>query len=133
MINPSLRRAVLVGLAFLELLRYELLQACFGFRGVYRDLAGTGVSQLSKDSGWEFDLHNAMRTAMSLYFKKVLCLQESFATARLFRKYGFRADVVTGYRLDPFVGHAWVEIDGRRLDATVSYRDVLFCSRLSKV
>jgi len=46
------------------------------------------------------------------YFKRVLCLQRSVATALLLRKYGHAGDLVIGARIMPFRSHAWVEIEG---------------------
>jgi hypothetical protein len=55
---------------------------------------------------------HAMDLASVLYFKRVLCLQRSAATARLLRSYGWDAEMVIGVQLLPFQSHAWVEIEG---------------------
>ena len=54
-----------------------------------------------------------MQSVVPLYWKRVLCLQRSVAAARVLRAYGVEADVVIGYRLGPFMAHAWVEVGGR--------------------
>jgi hypothetical protein len=41
------------------------------------------------------------------------CLQRSVATALLCRARGTWADWCTGFRVQPFAAHAWVEVDGR--------------------
>jgi transglutaminase superfamily protein len=53
-----------------------------------------------------------MDLACVLYFKRVLCLQRSAATTLLLRRYGWRAEMVTGVQILPFASHAWVEIEG---------------------
>ena len=47
-----------------------------------------------------------------LYFRKVLCLQRSAATACLLKKHGCPAQLVIGVQQMPFAAHAWVELDG---------------------
>jgi Transglutaminase-like superfamily len=44
------------------------------------------------------------------------CLQRSVATALLCRARGRWADWCTGFRIQPFGAHAWVEADGRPVD-----------------
>jgi hypothetical protein len=41
------------------------------------------------------------------------CLQRSVAAALLCRAQGRWADWCTGFRVEPFAAHAWVEVDGR--------------------
>jgi Transglutaminase-like superfamily len=41
------------------------------------------------------------------------CLQRSVATVLLCRAWGRWADWCTGFRVEPFAAHAWVEADGR--------------------
>jgi hypothetical protein len=52
----------------------------------------------------------------------VLCLQRSIATARLLRMQNLDAKVVVGCRPEPFVSHAWVEIDGRIINDSPLYQ-----------
>ncbi|GAA1391660.1 hypothetical protein GCM10009639_21800 [Kitasatospora putterlickiae] len=44
------------------------------------------------------------------------CLQRSVATVLMCRARGRWADWCTGFRVQPFAAHAWVEIDGRPVD-----------------
>jgi hypothetical protein len=66
-----------------------------------------------------------MRNAQSLYWKRALCLQRSVATTRLLRQHGIRAELVIGYRADPFMSHAWVEIDGQVVNDSPAYQQRL--------
>jgi hypothetical protein len=121
----TLVKSALVARALWELLRYDLTLRAGGFRRVHRSLARARVSRDSKRSGPEADLSEAMRNALSLYWKRALCLQRSVATARLFRRYGIRAELVIGYRADPFFSHAWVEVEGRIVNDSPAYQQRL--------
>jgi hypothetical protein len=54
----------------------------------------------------------AVNIACIWYWKEILCLQRSAATACLLKKYGVPAKMVIGAQLIPFKAHAWVEVDG---------------------
>jgi Transglutaminase-like superfamily len=55
----------------------------------------------------------AVDMASIWYWKEVLCLQRSAATACLLKKSGVPAQLVIGVQRTPFKAHAWVEVDGR--------------------
>jgi hypothetical protein len=57
-------------------------------------------------------LCRAIDFACVFYFKRVLCLQRSAATAVLLRRHGWPAQMVIGAQLLPLQSHAWVEIGG---------------------
>lgn len=57
-------------------------------------------------------LCRAVDLACVFYFKRVLCLQRSAATALLLRRYGWDAAMVIGVQILPFQSHAWVELRG---------------------
>lgn len=59
------------------------------------------------------ELCHAMDLACVFYFKHVLCLQRSSATAILLRRHGWAAEMVIGAQLLPFRSHAWCEINGQ--------------------
>jgi hypothetical protein len=54
----------------------------------------------------------AIDTASIWYWKQVLCLQRSAATACLLKEFGVPARMVIGAQQMPFRAHAWVEVDG---------------------
>jgi hypothetical protein len=58
------------------------------------------------------ELCRAMDYACVLYFKRVLCLQRSAATAVLLRRHGWSAEMVIGAQILPFKSHAWCEVNG---------------------
>ena len=55
----------------------------------------------------------AIDLACIWYWKQVLCLQRSAATACLLKGRGIPAEMVIGAQPLPFKAHAWVEVDGR--------------------
>jgi len=54
----------------------------------------------------------AVDMACIWYWKEVLCLQRSAATACLLKRYGVPAQMIIGAKQMPFKAHAWVEVDG---------------------
>ena len=56
---------------------------------------------------------SAVDHACIWYWKEVLCLQRSAATACLLKRHGLPAQLVVGAQQIPFKAHAWVEVDGR--------------------
>lgn len=55
----------------------------------------------------------AVDMACIWYWKEVLCLQRSAATACLLKRHGVAAQMMFGAQQMPFKAHAWVEVDGR--------------------
>jgi len=105
-------RTVLRLRALWELLRYDMVAAVSGFRGVRRGLPKPDPNRPPGDA-LDAAIPQAVDWAAAFYWKRVLCLQRSIAATRLLRAYGVKADLVIGCRLAPFAGHAWVEVDGR--------------------
>jgi hypothetical protein len=56
------------------------------------------------------ELCHAADLACVFYFKQVLCLQRSAATALLLKRHGYDAKLAIGAQVLPFKSHAWVEI-----------------------
>ena len=108
--------------ALWELLRYDVMLKAGGFQGVHRSLGRFRPARRHSSCAPEAAIAAAMKDALCLYWKRALCLQRSVAAARLFRRYGFAAELVIGYRPEPFMTHAWVEIDGRVINDTPVYQ-----------
>ena len=66
----------------------------------------------------------AVDVACIWYWKEVLCLQRSAATACLLRRYGVPAQMMIGVQQLPFKAHAWVEVDGQVINDKSYMRDV---------
>jgi hypothetical protein len=107
-----------------ELLRYDLACAMLGFRSVHR---GLRRSSSRKPIGPEIEVAvcEAVRRIVPFYWKRVQCLQRSVITARVLRAYGAEAEVVVGYRLAPFLAHAWVEVAGRIVNDSPAFQSRL--------
>ena len=123
--TARLRYVALVVRAWCGLARFDLLRALpTGSTLRLRRIAPRGqkATQAERTSV----VCNAVATATCLYWKPVMCLQRSVCTARLLRARGVPARLVIGYRPNPFLSHAWVEVDGRVVNDSPVYRQRLF-------
>lgn len=111
--------------ALWELAYHDLVNSVFGFRGTWALLRRTPTRDDRAMHAGKDHICRAMDWAISLYFRPVLCLQRSVATARLLRRHGENATVVVGYCPVPFFSHAWVEIDDVVVNDMNAYRDRL--------
>jgi transglutaminase superfamily protein len=66
----------------------------------------------------------AVDMACIWYWKEVLCLQRSAATACLLKRYGVPAQMIIGAQQMPFKAHAWVEVDGRVVNDKAYVREM---------
>jgi hypothetical protein len=108
-----IRRALMLSRLVKELFRYDLVMAILGFRGVRRRTATREFREARGKPDIESAICEAVACVIPFYWKPVKCLQRSVVTARALRAYGIEAEVVIGYRLAPFLSHAWVEVGGR--------------------
>jgi len=99
--------------AYLRLIYFDLYLAQENFAALYRKVRNcpTGTVQESNDAIER--VCAAVDMACIWYWKEVLCLQRSAATACLLKRYGVRAQMMIGAQQMPFKAHAWVEVDGR--------------------
>lgn len=84
-----------------------------GFEHLHRAVRNQNASSRRMESGSHTPLCHAINLACVSYFKRVMCLQRSAATALLLKRHGWPAELVIGAQLLPFESHAWVEIDRR--------------------
>jgi hypothetical protein len=123
---PVYVRILLAAQVIWELLRYDLLAATSGFRGVHSRSRRLLTRCRPGGSDLESIIPRVVAAASSFYWKPTLCLQRSVVTVRVLRKYGINAEVVIGCRAAPFVGHAWVEVDGRVVNDSPGYQKKLY-------
>lgn len=98
---------------WLMLLRFEIAMRAHNLRAVYALVRNEPVNtEVAAPLRSSQAVTHAIDMACILYFKRVLCLQRSAATAILLRRYGHSADLVIGAQVLPFKSHAWVEIEG---------------------
>jgi hypothetical protein len=98
--------------SWLLLLYFDCVMHLRTFRQLHTAVRNQGAQCKERPRPSERELSYAMDLACVFYFKRVLCLQRSAATAVLLRRHGWKAEMVIGAQLFPFQSHAWVEIDG---------------------
>ncbi|HVI07425.1 MAG TPA: lasso peptide biosynthesis B2 protein [Candidatus Binatia bacterium] len=99
--------------AYLRLLYFEFLF----FRGTFADMYGKVRSFPLNLGRPALEATEAICAAVDRacvwYWKPVLCLQRSAATACLLKSHGVSAELVIGVQPRPFRAHAWVEVGGK--------------------
>ncbi len=123
--TARLRYVGLVVRAWCELARFDLLRVLSTGSTLRLPLV-VPRGQKAIDAERTSAVCNAVATATCLYWKPVMCLQSSVCTARLLRARSVPAHLVIGYRPDPFLSHAWVEVDDRVVNDSSTYRERLF-------
>jgi hypothetical protein len=104
---------VLVLKAYLNLIHFDIYIGRGRFAPLYEKVRR---SQMGKQRAVPDEVErvcSAVDMACIWYWKEVLCLQRSAATAVLLKKHGVRAQLVIGAQQMPFKAHAWVEVEGR--------------------
>ncbi len=99
--------------SWLLLLYFDWLMHFRGFQRIHAVVRAQPLRPVAKVQESDCELSRAVDLACVFYFKRVLCLQRSAATAILLRRHGWNAEMVIGAQLLPFQSHAWTEIDGR--------------------
>ena len=113
---------LLVLRALYEITRYDITVASRGSGRILQQLRRQSTAQKAPGAELEQAICDAVHLATCFYWKPVLCLQRSVATARLLRKHGIDARMVIGYRPSPFFSHAWVEVNGRVVYGSPAYQ-----------
>ena len=102
--------------ALFGLLAYDILSAVCRFQTIYSKVRGWKVNGETDGPATIDRVCTAVNYACVWYPKQALCLQRSFVTTYLLRKYGVAAQMVMGAQKLPFKAHAWVEVDGRAIN-----------------
>jgi hypothetical protein len=99
--------------AYSKLIQFDLYLARGNFAALYSKVRSypVGAHAPARDAIEKICL--AVDMACIWYWKEVLCLQRSAATACLLKKRGVPAQMVIGAQQMPFKAHAWVEVAGR--------------------
>jgi len=98
--------------AYRELLRLEYPLFRKAFPAIYDRVRRTPLALRPRNTRGCTEICQAVDLAAVLYFRRVLCLQRSAATACLLKRYGFPAQLVIGVQQLPLAAHAWVEMGG---------------------
>src|SRR5436190_24165210 len=102
--------------ALFGLFAYDLLNTFCRFEMMYSIVKGWKVCSRRADENTIEQVCTAVNYACIWYPKQALCLQRSFVTTYLLRKYGVPAHMVLGAQKLPFKAHAWVEVEGRTIN-----------------
>jgi hypothetical protein len=104
---------LLVFRAYRELIHFDFLLAGRNFAALRDKVRKFPVKDRSPDPRTVQAICRAIDIACICYWKQVLCLQRSAATACLLKRNGVPAVFVLGAQQLPFKAHAWVEVGGR--------------------
>jgi hypothetical protein len=99
--------------AYMTLIQFDLYLARGNFKALYDKVRGYPIRTTPAPANAVEQMCAAVDMACIWYWKEVLCLQRSAATACLLKRFGVPAQLVIGAQQMPFKAHAWVELDGR--------------------
>lgn len=99
--------------AYTKLIYFDLYVSRGTFATLYQKVRECEVGQNTNVRSDVERVCFAVDLACIWYWKKVLCLQRSAATACLLKRHGVPAQMVIGAQQIPFRAHAWVEVGGR--------------------
>jgi Transglutaminase-like superfamily len=103
---------LLVLKAYWKLLSFDLRLSRGSFSGLYEKVRNYPVAKRTPEPTAAERVCSAMDMACIWYWKQVLCLQRSAATACLLKAHGVPARMIIGAQQLPFRAHAWVEVGG---------------------
>lgn len=98
--------------AYLRLIQFDLYLARKNFQRLYEKVCSYPIRAVAVPIIPTERVCAAIDMACIWYWKEVLCLQRSAATACLLKRYGVPARMILGAQQVPFKAHAWVEVDG---------------------
>ena len=98
--------------AYLTLVHFDFYLARRNFPALYEKVRNYPLGRRPEVLAATEKISYAVDMACIWYWKQVLCLQRSAATACLLKRYGVPAQMIIGAQQMPFKAHAWVEIDG---------------------
>lgn len=116
--------SLLVIRAYLKLIYFDFYLARGNFNALYDKVRKYPRNETSQSESAVQEICAAVDMACIWYWKEVLCLQRSAATACLLRRHGVPAQMMIGAQQMPFRAHAWVEVDGRVVNDKPYVRDL---------
>lgn len=106
--------------ALTALLVFDLVLSLGGFGKLYRLVKRWPVRRKAANAERIRRVCDAVDRAGVIYPRHSLCLQRSAVAACLLRSEGLDARMVIGCRKLPFMGHAWVEVDGQVVNDSIA-------------
>jgi hypothetical protein len=111
--REAIAMSFLVLQAYWKLIFFDLYLARGNFAAIYKEVCNCPVKNQTVPLAAVERICAAVDMACIWYWKEVLCLQRSAATACLLKGHGVPAQMVIGAQQMPFKAHAWVEVAGR--------------------
>ena len=108
--------SLLVAQAYMRLIQFDAYLARANFAALYGKVRTYPLGAAVESPDTLENICAAVDMACIWYWKEVLCLQRSAATACLLKHYGVAARMIIGAQQMPFKAHAWVEVDGRTVN-----------------
>jgi hypothetical protein len=105
--------SILFWKAYGKLILFDLYLARGNFAALYERVRACPLNDRTALPETTARICAAVDIACIWYWKQVLCLQRSAATACLLREHGVLAEMVIGAQQMPFKAHAWVEVGSR--------------------
>ena len=99
--------------AYWKLIYFDFYLAKGNFAALYEQVRKCAVARPTAIPEATEKVCAAVDMACIWYWKEVLCLQRSAATACLLKQQGVLAQMFIGAQQMPFRAHAWVEVDER--------------------
>jgi len=99
--------------AYLRLIQFDMYLARGNFQALYDKVRNYPIGRTPTSVEPTERICAAVDIACIWYWKEVLCLQRSSATACLLKRHGVQAQMMVGAQQMPFKAHAWVEVNGR--------------------
>ena len=103
----------LVFRAYCRLIQFDLYLARGNFKALYEKVGAYPIKKTVPRVITVEQICAAVDLACIWYWKEVLCLQRSAATACLLKSYGIPAQMILGAQQMPFKAHAWVVVGER--------------------
>jgi Transglutaminase-like superfamily len=110
--------------AYWKLIHFDLYLVRGKFAALHDHVRNYPVSKAAASHDVTRKICAAVDMACIWYWKQVLCLQRSAATACLLKGHGVPAQMMIGAQQMPFKAHAWVEVDGRVVNDKADMREV---------
>nr|UXE46043.1 hypothetical protein Hi04_10k_c5548_00008 [uncultured bacterium] len=104
--------AIITLRAYRELISLEPYLTRKDFAGLYSRVRNQEIGIPVNAPHIAENICTAVDLACIWYWKQVLCLQRSAATACLLKRHGISAQLMIGAQQMPFKAHAWVEVNG---------------------
>jgi hypothetical protein len=110
--------------AYLRLVQFDFYTARGNFQALHRKVRGYPIRKPPTSADTIERICSAVDMACIWYWKQVLCLQRSAATACLLKRQGVPAQMMIGAQQMPFRAHAWVEVNGRVVNDKPYMREI---------